>query len=306
MKSTRLATERALLAPYRKKRIVGKIVVDRRRSWVIITSRIHGPSSDGFCVATTRDAAEARGRCSEATSNKCPSVHLKGRTALLECKYDPGADHLYAITWYKDHEVFYKYIPKEKEGYTYSVSGVKVDKEQSNDEIVVLQNASLHASGKYKCEVNAEAPNFNSVSGEANMEVIAIPQERPMITGEEKVYASGDVLALNCTSGKSNPAAKLKWFVNGEQVKSDSEMVFEQHGLYSTISSLLLELEPGHLASDKINVRCEATVRSSHDIDEPFVDTRNTEVFVRGLATLTTPSLCLLAAAVLQRFLLPV
>lgn len=39
------------------------------------------------------------------------------------------------------------------------------------------------------------------------------------------------------------------------QVRSDSETVLEQHGLYSTISSLELELEPGHLASDKINVR---------------------------------------------------
>ncbi|CAL1687030.1 unnamed protein product [Lasius platythorax] len=237
-----------------------------------------------------------------------PAYILRGRTALLECRYDPGTDNLYAITWYKDHEVFYKYILQTKEGHTYLVNGVKVDKEQSNDHMVVLQNASLHASGKYKCEVNAEAPNFNSVSAEANMEVIAIPggEERPMITGEEKVYAGGDVLALNCTSGKSHPAAQLKWFINGELVKPDSEMVFEQHGLYSTISSLLLELEPGHLASDKINVRCEATVRSSHDIEEPFVDTRNTEVFVRGLATQTTPSLCLLAAAVLHRFLLPV
>lgn len=237
---------------------------------------------------------------------KVPPYILRGKTALLECRYDPGTDNLYAITWYKDHEVFYKYILQTKEGHTYLVNGVKVDKEQSNDQKVVLQNASLHASGKYKCEVNAEAPNFNSVSGEANMEVIAAPQEKPKIRGEEKVYASGDVLALNCTSDKSHPAAQLKWFVNGEQVKSDSEMVLEQHGLYSTISSLLLELEPGHLASDKINVRCEATVRSSHDIDEPFLDTRYTEVFVRGLASLTTPSLYLLAAAILQRFFLPV
>ncbi|XP_050465038.1 basal cell adhesion molecule-like isoform X2 [Cataglyphis hispanica] len=236
-----------------------------------------------------------------------PAYILRGKTALLECRYDPGADILYAITWYKDHEVFYKYLLRSKEGHTYLVNGVKVDKEQSNDQIVVLQNASLHASGKYKCEINAEAPNFSSVSADADMEVIAISQESPSITGEEKVYASGDVLALNCTSGKSNPAAQLKWFVNGEQVKSGSEIVSEQHGLYSTISSLELELEPGHLASDKINVRCEATVRSSHDIDNPFVDTRKTEVFVRGLATLTTPSLCLaLAATVLQRFLLPV
>ncbi|EZA48809.1 hypothetical protein X777_12725 [Ooceraea biroi] len=50
------------------------------------------------------------------------------------------------------------------------------------------------------------------------MEIIELSQEKPVIVGEEKVYASGDVLALNCTSGKSHPAAQLKWFVNGQQV----------------------------------------------------------------------------------------
>ncbi|XP_071560744.1 cell adhesion molecule 2-like isoform X3 [Temnothorax nylanderi] len=212
-----------------------------------------------------------------------PAYTLRGRSALLECRYDRERDRLYGITWYKDHE-----------------------KSHSDDQKVTLQDANLHASGVYKCEVNGEGPSFNTVSAEARMEVIALPQERPMITGEEKVYASGDVLALNCTSGKSHPAAKLRWFVNDQQVKPDSEQLFEQHGLYSTISSLLLELEPGHLASDKINVRCEATVESAHKLDNPFVDIRTTEVFVQGLATLTTPSLCLLMAAVLQRFLLPV
>ncbi|KAH0945674.1 hypothetical protein HN011_003602, partial [Eciton burchellii] len=145
---------------------------------------------------------------------------------------------------------------------------------------VLLQNASLHTSGRYKCEVSAEAPGFQVVSGEASMEVIALSQEKPAIVGEEKVYASGDVLALNCSSGRSHPAARLRWFVNGQQVKPDSEAMFEQDGLYSTISSLLLVLESGHLAGDKINVRCEATVRSSRtDIAEPFIDTRDTEVF---------------------------
>ncbi|XP_018347501.1 PREDICTED: cell adhesion molecule 2-like [Trachymyrmex septentrionalis] len=235
-----------------------------------------------------------------------PAYTLRGRNALLECRYDRERDHLYGITWYKDHEVFYKYVLRDKNPHVYDVNGVKVDKSRSNDQTVTLQDANLHATGMYKCEVNGEGPSFNTVSAEARMEVIALPQERPTITGEEKVYASGDVLALNCTSGKSHPAAKLRWFVNGQQVKPDSsDLVFEQHGLYSTISSLLLELEPGHLASDKINVRCEATVRSSHEV-EPFVDIRNTEVFVQGLATLKTPSLCLLVAAVLQRFLLPV
>ncbi|XP_011167028.2 cell adhesion molecule 2 isoform X2 [Solenopsis invicta] len=236
-----------------------------------------------------------------------PAYTLRGGSAILECRYDRERDRLYGITWYKDHEVFYKYVLRDKNSHIYDVNGVKVDRSRSDDHTVTLQDANLHASGVYKCEVNGEGPSFNTVSAEARMEVIALPQERPIITGEEKVYASGDVLALNCTSGKSHPAAKLRWFVNGQQVKPDSEKVFtEQHGLYSTISSLLLELEPGHLASDKINVRCEATVQSTHKVTEPFVDVRDTEVFVQGLATLTTPSLFLLVAAVLQRFLLPI
>lgn len=43
---------------------------------------------------------------------------------------------------------------------------------KSDHEKVVLQDANLHTSGKYKCEVSAEAPNFHSVNGDGNMEVI--------------------------------------------------------------------------------------------------------------------------------------
>lgn len=45
-------------------------------------------------------------------------------------------------------------------------------KRKSDRGRVVLQDVNLHTSGKYKCEVSAEAPNFHSVNGEANMEVI--------------------------------------------------------------------------------------------------------------------------------------
>ncbi|XP_071560743.1 cell adhesion molecule 2-like isoform X2 [Temnothorax nylanderi] len=153
-----------------------------------------------------------------------PAYTLRGRSALLECRYDRERDRLYGITWYKDHEVFYKYVLRDKNPHVYDVSGVKVDKSHSDDQKVTLQDANLHASGVYKCEVNGEGPSFNTVSAEARMEVIALPQERPMITGEEKVYASGDVLALNCTSGKSHPAAKLRWFVNDQQVRGDGRI----------------------------------------------------------------------------------
>ncbi|EGI60992.1 hypothetical protein G5I_10754 [Acromyrmex echinatior] len=41
--------------------------------------------------------------------------------------YDRERDHLYGITWYKDHEVFYKYVLRDKNPHVYDVNGVKVD-----------------------------------------------------------------------------------------------------------------------------------------------------------------------------------
>jgi len=31
-------------------------------------------------------------------------------------------------------------------------------------------------------------------------------------------YQIGDTVRVNCTSGRSKPAAQLMWFINGEQV----------------------------------------------------------------------------------------
>ncbi|CAL7941225.1 unnamed protein product [Xylocopa violacea] len=229
-----------------------------------------------------------------------PPYTLRGESALLECRYDLEKDKLYSISWYKDDEEFYRYVPRgEPTKHSYRVEDVKVDHRLSDHQQVLLQDVSLQTSGQYKCEVSAEAPSFNSVSGEAKMEVVVLPQDGPRITGEEKIYATGDVLGMNCTSGKSHPRAILKWFINGKQVKPNTEIMFEQHGLYSVISSLRLQLEPGHIAGDKINVRCEATVQLDSNSDAPLIETRHTEVFVEGDASVATPSVCLTVASAL-------
>ncbi|XP_053986918.1 basal cell adhesion molecule-like isoform X2 [Hylaeus volcanicus] len=235
-----------------------------------------------------------------------PPYTLRGKSALLECRYDLETDKLYTITWYKDDEEFYRYVPRgEPTKHSYPVEGVKVDHRRSDHQQVLLQDVSLHSSGQYKCEVSGEAPNFNSVSAEASMEVVVLPQDGPTITGEEKIYATGDVLGLNCTSDKSHPAAKLKWFINGAEVMPDSRTVYDHHGLYSVISSLRLQLESDHIAGDKINVRCEATVELDSNSDAPLVETRTTEVFVEGHASVATPSVCLTVASALMLRLLP-
>ncbi len=44
-----------------------------------------------------------------------------------------------------------------------------------------------------------------------------LPDDGPIITGGFPRYHIGDKVEVNCTSYRSKPAAKLKWYINGEQ-----------------------------------------------------------------------------------------
>jgi hypothetical protein len=60
-----------------------------------------------------------------------------------------------------------------------------------------------------------------------------LPTSGPVINGEEKQYQIGDILSLNCTSGKSQPKSILTWYINDEQVSenlsNDKEMMKRSH-----------------------------------------------------------------------------
>ena len=44
-----------------------------------------------------------------------------------------------------------------------------------------------------------------------------MPDEGPLISGAHPRYHVGDRVDINCTSFRSKPAAKLRWYINGEQ-----------------------------------------------------------------------------------------
>ncbi len=44
-----------------------------------------------------------------------------------------------------------------------------------------------------------------------------LPDEGPVISGGFPRYTVGDRVVVNCTSRRSRPPAKLKWYINGEQ-----------------------------------------------------------------------------------------
>lgn len=57
-----------------------------------------------------------------------PQFRVPGETAQLQCDYDLGNDTLYAVKWYKEHEEFYRYVPKSRPPKTsYKLEGVHVD-----------------------------------------------------------------------------------------------------------------------------------------------------------------------------------
>ncbi|XP_026328542.1 uncharacterized protein LOC113236608 [Hyposmocoma kahamanoa] len=189
-----------------------------------------------------------------------PPYRIRGQVAILECDYELDNDGLYSVKWYRDNEEFYRYMPKfDPPKHAYKLDGVKVDLQKSDDRKVVLHQVTLKTTGLYRCEVSAEAPSFASAAGEGRMEVIYLPREGPRITGNEQENRRGDSLFLNCTSGRSYPAAILSWDINGEKV-TDPNLLVEYppiqhaHGLLSTALGLHVPL------GGTMEVRCTARV----------------------------------------------
>lgn len=57
-----------------------------------------------------------------------PPVLLRGETASLACDYELGSDRLYSVSWYKDHDEIYRFVPKAAmQKHSYLVDGVHVD-----------------------------------------------------------------------------------------------------------------------------------------------------------------------------------
>jgi len=93
-----------------------------------------------------------------------------GNSTRIECKFDLEGEQLYTVKWYKDGNEFYRFLPGESpEVQVFDVTGVHVDEKQSTAESVILRPLELASSGKYRCEVSAEAPSFHTVTNDSSM-----------------------------------------------------------------------------------------------------------------------------------------
>ncbi|KAJ8919874.1 hypothetical protein NQ315_006403 [Exocentrus adspersus] len=195
-----------------------------------------------------------------------PQYRVPGETAQLQCDYDLGDDALYAVKWYKDHEEFYRFVPKARpQEHAYEVEGVHVDMSKSDSRKVVLHPVSWKTSGLFRCEVSAEAPSFASAQSEARMEVVSLPEEDPVISGVEMQYQIGDEINLNCTAGKSHPASLLHWYINEQQIRTPEALIqyppqYHQQGLVSSTLGLRFKLSTDHFRGGSMRVKCVASI----------------------------------------------
>ena len=66
-----------------------------------------------------------------------PPYIMQGEVALLQCQYELQNDRLYSVTWYKDHEEFYRYVPSANPTkHSYPLEGIRVDVSLSTNQSI--------------------------------------------------------------------------------------------------------------------------------------------------------------------------
>ncbi|KAJ0179823.1 hypothetical protein K1T71_004414 [Dendrolimus kikuchii] len=144
-----------------------------------------------------------------------------GASATLGCRWalDAG-EALYTVKWYHGAQEFFRFVPKELPNTrVFSQTGISVDVSRSGAQQVVLRGASRGLSGRYRCEVSADAPFFHTVYKSAFMRVVDLPDSGPLVQAQKSWYSVGDMLRANCTSPPAAPPANLTWLLNGQEVK---------------------------------------------------------------------------------------
>jgi len=158
------------------------------------------------------------GEAIRLTETKIPSHAIQGEDVILKCSYDMEGDKLYSVKWYRNGKEFYRHIPSDNPSTAvFRQPGLIVDEFQSSETRIILRSIQLNSEGTYLCEVSGEAPLFQTAKNQNFLNVVDLPDEGPIIHGSQPRYNTGDILSANCSSSNSLPAAKLLWYINGEE-----------------------------------------------------------------------------------------
>ncbi|XP_059610559.1 uncharacterized protein LOC132257601 [Phlebotomus argentipes] len=165
----------------------------------------------------------SRAVCLKNVKITVPEAVAVGDTVTLSCHYDLEADALYLIRWYLDSEEFYRYVPKEEPpARVFEISGISVNINKSNANLVTLRSVTRNQTGTYQCEVSADAPSFHTETAQATMLVAVLPEAQPSMTvnglrvlNNKILVRMDESLKMICTSSPSYPPVNFTWSING-------------------------------------------------------------------------------------------
>ncbi|ERL85008.1 hypothetical protein D910_02431 [Dendroctonus ponderosae] len=98
-------------------------------------------------------------------------------TITLQCAFDLEGEPLYTVKWYKGSKELFRFIPKElPNSKVFAMPGIEVDLSKSTRNELVLRNVQPEVTGRYKCEVSSDAPNFYTKMDSGYMYVVGCAQ----------------------------------------------------------------------------------------------------------------------------------
>lgn len=201
-----------------------------------------------------------------------PTAVKAGSTVTLRCNYDLEKDSLYTVKWYKGLKEFFRFTPKELPStQVFAFNNISVDVHNSDRNQVVLNSVQVSLSGKYRCEVSADAPSFQTLLAWGTLRVVDPPQEGLSLQVDKLRYSPSDRLRANCTVPPSLPPANVTWTVNGEPVPNHTVTTTPDNCTVDAVtalprcgvlSQLDMEVQGSSFHVGMLRVQCRAHVWS--------------------------------------------
>lgn len=198
-------------------------------------------------------------------------VDPRSEKVSLKCEYDLGGKDLYSVTWLKDGQEIFRYMPGGlMPKRVQNITDLYIDLSRSDSKQVTLLGPNTHKgemnlAGAYGCEVSSEGPNFQTDYREANMSVAIPPKRPPILDGMRPSYKIGEILEAECTSGLSYPPAVLTFILNGKEVNRALTKDLRASSIDGSVVSttrlgLTLRLERHHFSEGRLTVTCQSTL----------------------------------------------
>ncbi|KAH8271322.1 hypothetical protein KR018_006598, partial [Drosophila ironensis] len=180
-----------------------------------------------------------------------PPAVRRGQHVVLRCMYDLEGAPLYSAKFYRGQLEFYRYTPGEfPNTKVFPFPGIHVDVTNSNATQVLIRNVGFGLSGNFSCEVTADAPLFSTATAVDTMQVVELPDKRPLLTTEHTRYEPGDVLRANCSTHPSRPRAELTFTINNMVLTNvETQYIRTIDNLIVSRVALKMQLQGVHFSS---------------------------------------------------------